>query len=107
MNFQNILGTLVKDNDTYQITDNTFLENLVLSKTMLHPHKHTRGHSHPGQEEIYFFISGTGIMELGDKKFPVKDQDIVLIPDGIFHKVYNESDQNLEFICVFDGKRNH
>lgn len=105
MNFKNILGTVVKNNDTYKVIDNTFLNNLVLSKTVLHPNKHTRGHSHPGQEEIYFFISGSGIMELGDQKFVVKDKSIVLISDGIFHKVYNESDKDLEFICVFDGKR--
>ena len=34
--------------------------------------------------------------------------DTVLIPDGYFHKVWNESEtEDLIFVCVFDGKRNH
>jgi len=31
-----------------------------------------------------------------------------LIPDGDFHKVWNTSEtEDLIFVCVFDGKRNH
>ena len=37
-----------------------------------------------------------------------KAGDTVLIPDGDFHQVLNTSKRNdLEFICVFDGGRNH
>ena len=40
--------------------------------------------------------------------FFVGPGDVVLIPDGHFHKVYNESEtEDLIFVCVFDGKRNH
>ena len=36
----------------------------------------------------------------------VKSGDVVPIEDGVFHKVYNNSDyEDLYFICVFDGKR--
>ena len=49
-------------------------------------------------------------MVVGDNRFEVKAGDVVLIPDGDFHKVYNTAfygDEDLEFICVFDGRRNH
>ena len=36
-----------------------------------------------------------------------KEGDTILIQDNVFHKVHNTSDFTLEFICVFDGKRNH
>ena len=99
---------IVKDNDTYRLIDNTSLNNLVVSKTILHPGKHTNGHSHAGQEEVYQFVSGHGMMRVGDEKFEVGPNDVVLIPDGDFHKVWNESDtEDLIFVCVFDGKRNH
>ena len=107
VNVCDVGGQIVKDNETYLLTDNTTLNNLVLSKTQLHPHKETRGHSHPGQEEVYQFISGEGVMQLNDEKFPVKEGDIVLIPDGYFHKVFNTGGKDLVFICVFDGSRNH
>ena len=99
---------IVKDNDTYRLIDNTSLNNLVVSKTILHPGQETTGHKHPGQEEVYQFVSGHGMMRVGDEKFEVGPNDVVLIPDGDFHKVWNESDtEDLIFVCVFDGKRNH
>ena len=99
---------IVKDNDTYRLIDNIALDKLVVSKTILHPGKCTTGHDHPGQEEVYQFTSGHGLMQVGDEKFEVGPNDVVLIPDGDFHKVWNESEtEDLVFVCVFDGKRNH
>lgn len=107
-NVYDIGGEVVKDNETYLLKDNKTLNNLVLSSTDLKPGQSTRGHSHPGQEEVYYFISGTGIMELGDEKFNVQGSDVVLIPDGVFHRVHNtQKHSTLYFVCVFDGKRNH
>jgi oxalate decarboxylase/phosphoglucose isomerase-like protein (cupin superfamily) len=67
----------------------------------------TRGHSHAGQEEVYFFVQGTGIMMVDEQRFRVNDGDIILIPDGAFHRVINDGEMDLVFNCVFDGKRNH
>tara|TARA_B100000287_G_scaffold20421_1_gene20396 strand:+ start:312 stop:644 length:333 start_codon:yes stop_codon:yes gene_type:complete len=99
---------ILKQNETYTLLDNTKLNNLVVSKTILHPKKNTTGHNHPGQEEVYHFISGTGYIILGDKQISVNAGDIVLIPDGYFHQVWNTSEiEDLIFVCVFDGKRSH
>lgn len=107
-NVHNIEGNIVKKNETYTVIDNTDLDGLVLSKTILHPMKATTGHSHAGQEEVYTFTYGKGMMEVGNKQFFVQTGDIVLIPDGEFHKVSNISElEDLTFVCVFDGKRNH
>ena len=98
---------IVKDNETYTLIDNTTLNNLVVSKTILHIGKNTTGHKHPGQEEVYHFISGEGYMELDEETLTVRPGSIVLIPDGVFHKVFNTGLEDLVFVCVFDGKRNH
>jgi len=107
----NIGGKIIKSNEVYTIHDNSYLSNLVLSQTILHTGKETTGHSHPGQEEIYFFVSGEGVMIVDHssfyKKIEVKSEDIVLVPEGAFHKVYNTGTSDLVFNCVFDGKRNH
>ncbi len=100
-------GDVVKDTETYLLKDNKTLNNLVLSSTVLHPHQSTRGHSHAGQEEVYFFVQGSGSMTVDQETFDVKSGDIVLIPDAAFHRVVNPTDQDLIFNCVFDGKRNH
>ena len=104
-------GVMVHSNETYDVIDNTDLNNLVVSKTKLHEGKETSGHNHTGQEEVYIFIKGHGKMIVGSNTYIVKEGDIVLIPDGAFHKVWNTSNYKandpLEFICVFDGNRNH
>ena len=46
-------------------------------------------------------------MELDDKTIEVKEGDIVLIEDGVFHRVHNTGHLGLYFVCVFDGKRTH
>ena len=107
ININDISGKIVKDNETYTLKDNTTLNNLVLSSTSLKPNQQTRGHSHEGKEEIYFFVSGRGEMVLNSKRFMVSEGDVVLIPDGAFHKVKNDSQDNLYFVCVFEGKREH
>ena len=92
------------------VKDNKYLKNLVLSSTKLYRGQSTRGHRHAGQEEVYLFVQGYGKMVVGDETdepFEVSPGDIVLIPDGAFHRVINDGEMNLIFNCVFDGKRNH
>lgn len=103
----NVGGEVVRDDDNYVVKDNKFLSGLILSSTDLNPGKSTRGHSHAGQEEIYFFSAGTGNMEIDSEVFEVRAGDVVLIPDGAFHRVHNPTKNMLRFVCVFDGKRNH
>ena len=100
-------SNILKQNETYTLVDNTLLNNLVVSKTILHSGKNTTGHNHPGQEEVYYFVSGEGYMVVGDEEIDVAAGSIVLIPDGHFHKVWNTGLEDLVFVCVFDGKRNH
>ncbi len=103
-----ISGKIVKNNDTYVVIDNTSLNGLVVSKTILRPMKETTGHKHSGQEEVYQFTHGHGRMQIDENIFPVQSDDVVLIEDGVFHKVYNDSKvEDLVFVCVFDGKRSH
>ena len=104
---KDIGGKIIKDNATYLLKDNAFGNNLVLSSTMLRANQHTTGHNHKGQEEVYFFISGHGEMEIDDSRFTVEEGDVVCIEDGEFHKVYNTGHLGLYFVCVFDGGRNH
>ncbi len=108
VNINDVGGVVVKDNTTYILKDNTQLSNLVLSSTHLHPNQETRGHSHPGQEEVYYFISGSGVIMIDDVKYTANPGDVFLIPDGAFHKVFNNSDvAPLYFVCVFQGTRTH
>ena len=107
MNIDNIEGKIVKEDDRYKVIDNTSLNNLVVSSTLLHADKSTTGHKHEGQEEVYMFMKGSGKMELDDKLIEVKEGDLILIEDGVFHRVHNTGSADLYMVCIFDGGRNH
>jgi oxalate decarboxylase/phosphoglucose isomerase-like protein (cupin superfamily) len=111
VSINDIGGEIVKEDDRYKVVDNKVLNNLVLSSTDLKSKKSTSGHAHVGQEEVYSFVSGSGCMELidlnGNKTVdPVEGGDVVLIPDGWFHRVHAGPD-GCYFVCVFDGRRTH
>ena len=104
---KDIAGKVIKDTDVYTLKDNTFGNNLVLSSTFLRAGQSTNGHEHKGQEEVYFFVDGTGDMEIDNNTFNVRAGDVICIEDGEFHRVHNTGHYGLYFVCVFDGGRNH
>ena len=97
-------GEVIKHNEVYELKDNKTLKNLVLSSTRLKPYKSTRGHKHDGQEEVYYFVKGSGTIFLDDRPYYVQAGDVVLIEDGVHHRV-TTGPHGLYFVCVFDGKR--
>ena len=104
---KDIGGEVIKDNSTYLLKDNAFGNNLVLSSTFLRANQKTNGHTHEGQEEVYFFVEGEGEMTIDDNTFKVKQGDVICIEDGEFHRVKITGHLGLYFVCVFDGGRNH
>ncbi len=94
----------IRHTDVYDVFDLADrLDHLTVSETILHPGKSTKGHSHDNQEEVYFFLEGTGGMELDDRGFYVKEGDLVLIPAGVFHRVHNTMNEgDLKVRCIFE-----
>ena len=107
VNIFDIGGKVVKNDEKYVVKDKSMLNSLVISSTDLKPGKSTSGHSHAGQEEVYHFVKGSGMMKIDEEVFDVKEGDVILIEDGKFHQVINNSEDNFYFVCVFDGSRNH
>ena len=99
---RDIGGKLIKDTDVYTLQDNPFGNNLTLSSTFLRANKSTNGHSHAGQEEVYFFTQGSGSLILDGVEFFVSAGDVWAIPDGAHHKVCNMGECDMVFQCVFN-----
>jgi mannose-6-phosphate isomerase-like protein (cupin superfamily) len=53
------------------------------------------------QEEVYFVVSGTGEMCLGDEKQTLSAGQAVLIPSGVYHQLTNIGDEPLHMIYVY------
>src|SRR3989344_3650094 len=75
-------------------------QNVSLPKLLIH--NSTSGHAHDAADEVYFFIDGVGTIEIDGEKFKVKPGDMITVPGGKFHKVYNEGDKDLNFWTVFE-----
>jgi uncharacterized cupin superfamily protein len=56
------------------------------------------GHSHPGQEEIYFVISGTVTFKIGDDVFEAGPQTAVRVGGDAFRSVHNDTAADAELI---------
>ncbi|KKR89215.1 MAG: cupin [Candidatus Wolfebacteria bacterium GW2011_GWA2_42_10] len=93
---------LIRDNEIYKVYDLSDLNHLTVSLTELEPQKATTGHSHVDADEVYVFIDGEGLMEAASRKIQVKTGDMVLVPAGDFHKVYNQGEKNLSFWTIFE-----
>jgi mannose-6-phosphate isomerase-like protein (cupin superfamily) len=54
------------------------------------------GHRHPGQEEVYFVISGNVTFKVGDDVFEAGPQTAVKMTGDAFYSVHNDSDAEAE-----------
>ena len=98
-----VIGTkqpeLRKKDDRYEVYD-LELEDLTLSATYLNQGKSTTGHSHDW-EEAYYIIKGKGQILVGANMKEIRAGDIIIIPGGDFHRVFNDTCPKLVFLCVF------
>ena len=56
------------------------------------------GHRHPGQEEIYFVVSGTVTFKIGDDIFEAGPQTAVRVGGDAFRSVHNDTDSEAELL---------
>jgi mannose-6-phosphate isomerase-like protein (cupin superfamily) len=56
------------------------------------------GHHHPGQEEVYFVISGTVTFKVGDDVFTAGPQTAVKMTGGEPYAVHNDTDSECELL---------
>jgi mannose-6-phosphate isomerase-like protein (cupin superfamily) len=54
------------------------------------------GHHHPGQEEVYFVISGTVTFKVGDDVFEAGPQTAVKMTGDAPYSVHNDTDSDCE-----------
>ena len=59
----------------------------------------TEAHYHGVTEEIYLFTAGSGRMKLGDEETEVSAGDMVVIPPGTPHKLWNAGSEPLKLLC--------
>ncbi len=58
--------------------------------------KHLPPFFHTGYDEVYYILSGTGVVVLDHETHPVRPGSIVVIPAGVTHSL--QADDELEFV---------
>ena len=67
----------------------------------LHPGEECETDIHPDAVEIYYVVSGEGILRLGDEKYEVRKGMTVYIPMGVEHQTRNTGDEDLCYFWAF------
>ena len=78
---------------------NSSIKNQSLAEARLSPGQITEEHCHAKSEEIYYILSGIGLMFLGDEHVELNDGDAVIIPPGSKHRIRNVGKGELVFLC--------
>ena len=56
------------------------------------------GHRHPGQEEVYFVVSGAVTVKVGDDVFEAGPQTAVRMTGEDYYSVHNDGDAEAELL---------
>ena len=66
----------------------------------VHVVKITKGapHVHTGYDEVYYVLSGTGTITLGEDVYPLRPGSVAVIPAGVPHSLEAHPGEELEFI---------
>lgn len=73
--------------------------NQSLAEARVPPGSETVEHFHRSSEEIYCFLEGSGRMRFGDQTAPVESGEVVVIPPGVRHKLWNTGTEPLVLLC--------
>ena len=58
------------------------------------------GHRHPGQEEVYFVISGVVTFKIDDDVFEARPRTAVRVSGAAFRSVHNDTDDEAELLII-------
>ena len=79
---------------------NSAIRQQSLAEARLKPGSATIPHHHAVTEEIYYILTGTAAMTLGDETRDVGPGDAIAIPAGIRHTIRNTGSAELVFLCT-------
>lgn len=78
---------------------NSVIAKQSLAEATLTPGAETEAHYHPQTEEIYFLLSGRGLMAIESEIQEVTAGDGIAIPPAARHQIRNIGTELLIFLC--------
>ncbi|MDJ0269338.1 MAG: cupin domain-containing protein [Aigarchaeota archaeon] len=81
--------------------------NFEMRKFTLKPGGRIPKHMHPDIEHEQYILRGRMVIGIGDEEHEVKEGDAVYIPAGTPHWYFNNSSEDVEFICVIPRREKY
>lgn len=75
-----------------------------VAHAIVYPEEETLPHLLSKSSELYYILSGSGEMHIGDEMAPVLPGQIVLIPPGARQFIRNTGCTDLVFLCIVAPK---
>jgi mannose-6-phosphate isomerase-like protein (cupin superfamily) len=89
--------------------ESTGRHDLLLNRGTVDAHHGLGGGSHPDNDEIYYAVKGSSLVDLGgdrdtgagSKTYRLDEGMVVFIPAGTFHRLQNDSDEEFVLLTVW------
>jgi len=86
------------------VADGLDAEELEMTMCTLKPGEAVAHHGHPDQEEIYILMRGKSEVRTDEEKVNAEAYSFFCFPPGCNHSVYNNSDEDAEWLFVAAAK---
>ena len=80
--------------DDFLSSMNTFNANILAPSSSVKPHQHE------SDEQIWFILSGVGIVKVGDEEKEVREGDAVYLPPRLTHTMRNTGTYPLRLLAI-------
>lgn len=109
MNLDEVQFDDVEENGFYtsgrgRISDHIGAQKLGYNLTVLPPGKaQCPFHSHHAEEEMFFILEGEGELRFGDKRYPIRKDDVIACPTGgadVAHQIINTGTSTMRYLSL-------
>jgi uncharacterized cupin superfamily protein len=109
MNLADVVFDDIEENGIYtssraQIAAHIGARDLGYNLTVLPPGKvQCPFHSHRGEEEMFFILEGEGELRFGDRRYPIRANDVIACPTGgpeVAHQIINTGKVTMRYLAI-------
>jgi mannose-6-phosphate isomerase-like protein (cupin superfamily) len=76
-------------------------DKLSMGVVVLPPGESGDPHVHGAEQEVWYVISGSGKLIVGDQVAELKPDTVVVAPEGVEHQIINDGEDPLKAIFLF------